>query len=202
MTDEPDETATADTAGDEAPSADVVVTLQQSLRGELKEPFGPLYTDAETLLTDVTGPLLAVGDIVTYHLVRTGQVPDVALVDGHTKRSAVEDHVQEAIDSGVFDREVRVSNPPATLSADLLTALRDALDADGSTIVVVDGEEDLAALPAIVAAPTGASVVYGQPDEGMVLVACDAETVDEVRDLLARMDGNTDRLWELLGLGD
>lgn len=202
MTDEPDETATGDTADDEEPSADVVVTLQQSLRGELKEPFGPLYTDAETLLADATDPLLAVGDIVTYHLVGAGRVPDVALVDGHTKRSTVEDHVQEAIDSGVFDHEVRVSNPPATLSADLLTALRDALDADGPTVIVVDGEEDLAALPAIVAAPDAASVVYGQPDEGMVLVTCDAETVDAVRDLLTRMDGDTDRLWGLLGLAD
>ncbi|WP_247010192.1 GTP-dependent dephospho-CoA kinase family protein [Halorientalis litorea] len=202
MTDEPDETATGDTADDEEPSADVVVTLQQSLRGELKEPFGPLYTDAETLLADADDPLVAVGDIVTYHLVRAGQVPDVALVDGHTKRSTVEDHVQEAIDSGVFDREVRVPNPPATLSADLLTALRDALDADGSTVVVVDGEEDLGALPAIVAAPDAASVVYGQPDEGMVLVTCDAETVDVVRDLLTRMDGDTGRLWGLLGLAD
>jgi len=201
VTDEPDETATAD-AADGEPSADVVVTLQQSLRGELKEPFGPLYTDAEALLTDATDPLVAVGDIVTYHLVRAGEVPDVALVDGHTKRSAVEDHVQEAIDSGVFDREVRVSNPPATLSADLLTALREAIDADGSTVVVVDGEEDLAALPAIVAAPAGASVVYGQPDEGMVLVTCDPETVEAVRDLLARMDGDTDRLWGRLGLED
>ncbi|MFB6143368.1 MAG: GTP-dependent dephospho-CoA kinase family protein [Halorientalis sp.] len=181
-------------------TADVVVELQQSLRSELKEPFGPLYQDAEALLADATTPIVAVGDIVTYHLVSAGHVPHLALVDGRTKRSAVEAHIEAAIAEEAFDREVQVDNPPATLSAALLETLREALADEGTTIVVVDGEEDLAALPAIVAAPEGASVVYGQPDEGMVLVRPDAETVATVRDLLASMDGDTERLWSLLGV--
>ena len=36
--------------------------------------------------------------------------------------------------------------------------------------IVVEGEEDLATLPAILYAPPGSVVVYGQPDEGSVLV--------------------------------
>jgi len=188
---------------DDAPDdAEIVVELQQELRPELKEPFGPVYTDADALLADADEPLVAVGDIVTYHLTRSGYTPAVALVDGRTKRAAVEDHVEAAIDGDRFDREVAVRNPPATLSAALLEALRAALDAaeaGETTVVVVDGEEDLAALPAIAATPTGASVVYGQPDEGMVLVACEGEARAAVEDLLGRMDGDTDRLWSLLG---
>ncbi|WP_299264718.1 GTP-dependent dephospho-CoA kinase family protein [Halorientalis sp.] len=164
--------------------------------------MGEVYTDADALFSAAKLPVIAVGDIVTYHLIEADHRPDVALIDGQTKRSAIEDHVQEAIDEGVFGREVEVVNAAAGLSATLLSALSTAVDAadDGaSTIIVVDGEEDLATLPAIAAAPSGASVVYGQPDEGMVLVACDDEVKARVTDLFDRMDGDTERLWDLLG---
>jgi uncharacterized protein (UPF0218 family) len=192
---------TDDTLDDAA----VVAELQAELRSELKEPVGPIYTDTDALLAEAGSPLIAVGDIVTYHLMTAERTPDVALVDGKTKRSAVEDHIRAEIDDGAFDRERRVQNPPGTLSADLLTALRDAIGdaAEGhSTVIVVEGEEDLAALPAVVAAPTGASVVYGQPDEGMVLVTCEGEAVDRMRELLGRMDGDTERLWAILDGAD
>ena len=195
MTD--DDTASGD--------ADVVVELQQALRPELKEPMGPIYTDAAALLADAGEPIVAVGDIVTYHLTQGGHTPAVALVDGRTKRAAVEDHIEDAIDGDRFDREVAVTNPPATLSAALLTALREAIDraADGeTTVIVVDGEEDLAARPAIATAPAAGSVVYGQPDEGMVLVDAGGEARTAVTDLLDRMDGDTARLWALLDGAD
>lgn len=184
----------------EASSADVVVELQQELRPELKEPFGPIYTDAETLLADAGEPLVAVGDIVTYHLTRAGRTPDVALVDGRTKRSTVDDGIRETIERGAFDREIAVVNPPATLSAALLEALREGIDADETTIIVVEGEEDLAALPAILTAPPGASIVYGQPDEGMVHVTPEGDVLAAIRDLVERMNGDTARLRQLLGL--
>jgi hypothetical protein len=201
----PDDSNSADAQQDAPASsetADVVVELQQALRSELKEPLGPIYTDAEALLAESEPPLVAVGDIVTYHLTQAGRTPEVALVDGRTKRSAVEDHIEDAIDGDRFDREVHVANPPGTLAAGLLTALREAIDAadEATTVIVVDGEEDLAALPAVITAPLGASVVYGQPDEGMVLVECMGEPVDRMFSLLAQMDGETGRLWDLLGV--
>lgn len=181
-----------------------VVELQPALRSALKDPLGPLFTDPEALLAAAASPIITVGDMVTYHLLEAGRVPDVALIDDRTERTAVEDDVRERI-SG-FDREVTVENPPATLTSELLEALDDAIErasgaggdtADQTTLVVVDGEEDLAALPAVVLAPAGASVVYGQPGEGMVLVDVDSAT-GRARDLLGRMDGDTELLWSLL----
>ncbi|MFC7018600.1 MULTISPECIES: GTP-dependent dephospho-CoA kinase family protein [Haloarcula] len=168
--------------------ADVVLELPEDLRGELKEPFGSLHTDAATLLSVAGDPLVAVGDIVTYHLLEAGRVPDVAFVDERTKRTAVDEEVRAAVAG--FDRRVDVENPPATLTRDLLSALVTALETDGTTLVHVDGEEDLAALPAILAVPAGGVVVYGQPDEGMVLVRGDAATTERVEALLDRMDGD------------
>lgn len=176
--------------------APLVLELPDELRHELKEPFGSLYTDAETLLADAGDPLVAVGDIVTYHLIEAGRVPDVALVDERTKRVEVDDEVKAAV-SG-FDRRIEVENPPATLTGALLSALSDGLQSPETVLVDVDGEEDLAALPAILAVPAGGTVVYGQPDEGMVLVEPDEATRNRVRSLVERMDGETERALLLL----
>jgi len=179
--------------------AEVVVELPDALRSDLKAPFGEIYTDADALLADAADPIVAVGDVVTYHLVQAGRTPDVALVDERTKRSRVDAEITRGI--GGFDREVVVDNPAATLTAGLLDALATAIDDAGSaTLIHVEGEEDLAALPAIVLAPAGASVVYGQPDEGMVLVEVDGPAVERVRALLSKLDGDTGRLWAALGV--
>jgi uncharacterized protein (UPF0218 family) len=170
---------------------DVVVALPDELRSEFKEPLGDLYTDAETLLDAVDGPLIAVGDVVTYHLREAGRAPDVAVVDERTEREAVDDDVRAAV---TVPDPVEVANPAATLTADLLVALRDAIDADEPTTILVDGEEDLATLPAVLAAPDGASVVYGQPGEGMVLVTVTDAVRGEFDALVDRLDGDPDRL--------
>lgn len=174
-----------------------VVELQSSLRSALKEPLGPLFTDAETLLAAAGNPLITVGDVVTYHVLAAGTVPDLALVDERTERDAVDPEVSDGISNGRFERVVHVENPPAVLTAPLLTSLREGI-AGESTLIRVDGEEDLATLPAVLAAPDGAAVVYGQPGEGMVLLTVDDDLRAEVRDIVARMDGEPDQLFALV----
>lgn len=184
--------------GDRTDDADdVLLSLPDSLREALKEPFGPVHTDPADLLARVGEPLVAVGDAVTYHLVAAGRTPDVAVLDGRTERSPVEAHVRRK--TGEYDTRLTVRNPPATLTAAVLDALREALERDGQVAIDVNGEEDLVALPAIVAAPSGASVVYGQPGEGMVLVPVNREAKRRTRTLLERMDGDHAAAWDTLG---
>lgn len=174
-----------------------MLSLPDSLRSELKEPSGPIYTDPQLMLEAAGFPIIAVGDVVTDHLL-SETVPNVACVDGMTKRTTLD----ESVELSSFDHRIDVENPAATLSEELLEALGAALDADGTTVIVVDGEEDLVAVPAIVAAPLGASVVYGQPDEGMVLATVDEELTVEMRDLLSRMDGDHETALAILdGMG-
>ncbi len=168
--------------------ADVLVELPTALRGELKEPLGPVYTDATALLADAGEPLIAVGDVVTYHLLGADRRPDVALVDGMTEREEADAEVRAAAEG--FDVRVEVGNPAGTLTRELLVELAAAVARDRPTLLVVDGEEDLAALPAVAIAPDGAAVVYGQPGEGMVLATVDAEARASVRALLEKLDGD------------
>ncbi len=176
---------------------EVVLSLPASLRGAFKEPMGPIETDAEVLAGDVTGPLVAVGDVVSYHFERIGHTPDVAVVDGLTERDAVDPEVADVLGASGA-RRVEAVNPAAALSESMLRALREAVESEEPVAIDVDGEEDLVALPAIVLAPEGASVVYGQPGEGMVHVRVDEEVRERARDLLERMDGDHERAWELL----
>ena len=189
-----------------------MLRLPAASRGAFKEPLGPIYTDAETLLSaaerarrrhadgeDV--PLITVGDAVTAHLLRVGRTPDIAVVDGRTEREAVDENVRETLDSAPGDR-IEVKNPPATLSRQLLAALVESLGCDGPATIGVDGEEDLATLPAILVAPDGASVCYGQPGEGMVHVAVTPATRREARTLLSRLEGDLDAALDLLGVSE
>ena len=194
---------------------DVVLELPTSLRGELKEPLGPIFSDADALLERAATPVVAVGDVVTYHLLRAEHAPAVAFVDEKTEREAVDDEIRERIadrrsdvtsasgddareSAGGFDREVAVDNPAGTITDALLDALVDGLAGDATTLVRVDGEEDLAALPAVLAVPEGASVVYGQPAEGMVLVTADRAARERSRGLIERMDGDVEAALALL----
>ena len=40
---------------------------------------------------------------------------------------------------------------------------------DQDVLILVDGEEDLAVIPLILAAPFGVFILYGQPGEGVVV---------------------------------
>jgi hypothetical protein len=172
-----------------------MLRLPASLRAAFKDPLGPVYTDTAALVADAGRPLVAVGDVVTYHLHTAGHDPDVAVVDARTERRAVDEEVRAV---AAADPDRTVENDPGTLSRGLLVALREAVEASDPVVLRVEGEEDLATLPALLVVPRGGSVVYGQPGEGMVLVPVDEANRERARDLLARMDGDVDRALSLL----
>lgn len=174
----------------------VLLELPADLRSELKEPLGPIYQDADELLAAAGEPVVAVGDIVTYHLLEAGYYPALALVDGKTKRERVRESVREATTG--FGERIELESPAGALSAAILEAL--VAERGGSTLVEVLGEEDLAALPAVLVLPDGASVVYGQPDQGMVLATVTPELREQVRELLDSFVGNHERAYEILGV--
>jgi len=173
--------------------SDAVATLPPEERDAFKDPIGPVYTDAEQLLEDAGRPIVAVGDVVTYHLVSAGHAPKVAVIDGRTERESVSDEVREGLPAA----DVSVASEPATVSRELLEALVTAIDGDEETVIEVDGEEDLAVVPAVLAAPDGASVVYGQPGEGMVLAAVDEPLRERMAELAERLE-TTEAFWRLV----
>lgn len=184
--------------GDHDRSETVLLRLPPDDREAFKHPLGPVLMDTDELLSVAGEPLVAVGDIVSYHLVEADRRPHLSVVDGLTERGPTDDAVRDTL--GDADR--RVWNPAARLTAEAVAAVRDGLAGDEPTTLAVDGEEDLLTLPAVLAAPDGASVVYGQPGEGMVHVRINRESRKRARELFARLGGDHERAHELLGLED
>jgi hypothetical protein len=52
--------------------------------------------------------------------------------------------------------------------------------------ILVDGEEDLAVIPLVIAAPLSSVVIYGQPNEGIVLRVIDEYAKTAARRLLSQ----------------
>ncbi|MDZ7688242.1 MAG: GTP-dependent dephospho-CoA kinase family protein [Halobacteriales archaeon] len=175
---------------------ETLVRLPKEMRGELKEPLGDVV--AETDRERLTGRVVAVGDMVTYYLLEAGVTPDVAVVDGKTEREEVDPEVVERWSA--LPVAARVENAPATVSREVVLALREALADDGVSLVEVEGEEDLVVLPAVVLASDGDTVLYGQPGEGMVYVDVNERTRGRALDLLRRMEGDEDALEDALGI--
>lgn len=103
--------------------------------------------------------LITVGDIVTMNTIKYWRKPNLAIMDLKTRRTIG----IESLDSS-FDVVINISNRPATLSIDAINrvgdAVRTALGGD-NVLVLVDGEEDLLAIPAVLMAPRGSVILYG-----------------------------------------
>jgi len=147
-----------------------VLKLPDEVRPLLKRPLGQLFSSftnaVEYLQRLCPTRLIAVGDIVTSDLIKAGLKLDVAVVDFFVMRSPVDKKIRRTINS--FDAKIiRVKNPAGTITQKLRTVLNEAKH---PLKIIVDGEEDLATLPAVLSAPLGSVVVYGQPNEGVVIV--------------------------------
>lgn len=168
--------------------------LPREMRHELKAPMAPVRA-TRAAVAEVRGRyLVAVGDVCSEHFLRNGIVPNVVVADWKTQRGAVDVELRElhalreraGKDPAVA--HAHVQNPAATVTDALWRALETAVaDRAGVTLIEVDGEEDLAVLPALVLAPEDAVVAYGQPDEGVVLVPVTRESRERARRLLERM---------------
>jgi hypothetical protein len=156
--------------------------LPESLREELRRPFGRVVNNDELVkaLKNRKGLLITVGDGCSYELVKNGINPDIVIYDLRIKRKDVIGEVRDVL--GKFDDgEIIVHNQPSVIMDELVESVKDVLER-GQGKILVRGEEDLAALVVMMYAPNGAVVVYGQPDEGAVLV----EMNDAVRNRAVR----------------
>jgi len=164
-----------------------------SLDAELKTPLGEVFSGPESTPEVAMGlaleqlvlpfpALIAVGDVCVATLLDMGIIPDVGLVDGMTKRTPLDP--DEYVDESKFEQVINAENPAGLLTPSLFNACKTALSSDLSTLIIVDGEEDLAPMYLHRLAPLGSAVLYGQPQQGVVLRLTDEEVKQRCRSLL------------------
>ncbi len=171
---------------------DFYFKLPLSLRNELKKPLGELvkgdiprpYLDSLEKMKKAAY-LITVGDVVTENVLKLGLKPSIAIYDHKTKRK---DYDPEIDADAVI---MTVNNPPGTVTKALLNAIRKAFETaqrGRNVYIKVYGEEDLAAIPAVLYAPLGSLVIYGQPNEGIVLIKVTPQCKLRCAKILGKME--------------
>jgi uncharacterized protein (UPF0218 family) len=163
-----------------------IAVFNEELKERVRKPLGRLIhgTPGETssILIDelrkVSGKIIAVGDRVSRELSALGVRVDVYIIDDRIERQSVEPFTMRGA------VELRCENEPGTISEDAYAAIRDAVNMNEPVVVRVRGEEDLLALVAIIEAPIGSLVIYGQPRMGVVLVDVDEKAKQNALSIL------------------
>lgn len=155
----------------------------------LKRPFGTLVSDRQVTKEKVSAivkgakSIITVGDATTERLLGFGITPHLAIVDGKERRLAREYPKHNA-------KEMHCVNPAGTISSSAVQLLKGALAESEPVLIIVEGEEDLLALPVFAMVPDGAVVLYGQPLEGMVAVKITPAKRKRAKELMERIVNN------------
>ena len=107
--------------------------------------------------------IVAVGDYTTLTLLKSGIKPYVAIIDCAVMRRRVK--CGDKLDDYKI---IKTENSRSTISCKAARIVCETVRR-GHTLVIVDGEEDLLALPAILCSDLGVKVVYGLPGRGMII---------------------------------
>jgi len=159
--------------------------LPDDMRELFKKPLGVDLEDSELSDIDDKHMLITVGDVVSLVVREHGIVPDLSIYDGMTERREMTGFATLVRDNG-WDETV-VENGAGEISAELVTAIGNALEGDTSIIRVI-GEEDLATMPCVLLAPLGTHIIYGWPGKGMKLITTDKQIQQEIEQLTNKME--------------
>lgn len=137
--------------------------LNDQQKQKLRQPLGKLIS-IEEVKQDASHQTIIVGDQTLLDFRAQNLKYDVALFDGKIQRQPHQD-LEDVLVNEEIDNEAGTINHT---SWKLLSEMYKKNLENSPLHIRVNGEEDLLTLPAIVTAPLGTRVYYGQPNEGLV----------------------------------
>jgi len=164
------------------------VHLPEKLRSQLRKPLGLLIKDSETTKENILSKIpqdafvITVGDATTEKMIKFGLNPQLQVVDSLEKRS------KRDLPLGECKTVLTCSNPAGQISEQSISVIRNALDMPKPARIIVTGEEDLLVLPVSLHAPDNSVILYGQPNEGLVIIRLNDEIRNKVKLIMASMN--------------
>ena len=165
--------------------------LTEGLRAELKKPIGLLLVEKDKTTTEYLrkilekqklGKTIIVGDYTTKRILKDRLIADVYIIDNKIMRQPISPVNLE------LEQTIHISNPAGMITEEAWRAVEEAIQSEKRTKLVIHGEEDLLALPAILSSPIGSFVLYGQPEKGLVVVEVTEKKKIEVSRIIDRME--------------
>ena len=163
--------------------------LPENLRDQLKIPLGDLIKEEnvnkENILTKIGSEpiVITVGDRTTENMINLGIMPQIQIVDGLEKRNQ---RLVPADDT--INTKLSCKNPPGEITEESMQVIQKAFSCEPPVRIIVDGEEDLLVIPVCIYAPENSVVMYGQPNEGLVIVHITPEIQAKVQKILDAMN--------------
>jgi len=154
----------------------------------MKIPLGVILPESqankENILEHIeqTSYIITVGDRTTEKMIDFDLIPSLQIVDGIEKREKRDPPKLVNI------TEITVDNPPAEITTQSIDVIKKAFSMESPIRILVSGEEDLLVLPVCIHAPENSVVMYGQPNEGLVIVKITSEIRNKVQSLLDLME--------------
>ena len=150
--------------------------LPESLREQLKTPLGILLPENQTTKENILKHLssesfiITVGDATTEKMLKFDIIPSLQIVDSQEKRSK-----RELPSTSKVETNILCDNPPGEITAQSLQVIKNSFKQKLPVRITVNGEEDLLVIPVCIYAPENSIVMYGQPNEGLVVVSINQE---------------------------
>jgi uncharacterized protein (UPF0218 family) len=126
--------------------------------------------------------IISVGDTVSRNLTENQLLPKLSIVDNRVMRRKAQPFQLQT------EKTIYVENPAATITEEAVKAIKDALECNCRIKIVVEGEEDLLTLIAVLYAPENSFVIYGQPREGIVAIKVTTDKKAEIAGILKAME--------------
>ena len=126
--------------------------------------------------------VITVGDRTTEKMIDFNLIPSLQIIDGQEKRKKREPPKM------VNTVELNVDNPAAEITPQSIDLIKKAFDMKPPIRISVNGEEDLLVLPVCIHAPENSVVLYGQPNEGLVIVKITPQIRNKTQTLLDSME--------------
>ena len=162
--------------------------LPENLRDQFKLPLGNLINDTDPEKNEIIkkisseSSVITVGDRTTEVLLNLGLIPYIQVVDGLEKRNKRSIPKIETINT-----ELTCNNPAGEITDEAISTIKKAFSSEPHVRIIVNGEEDLLVLPICMNAPDGFIVMYGQPNEGLVIVQIMPDLREKIQKLLDLM---------------
>ena len=163
--------------------------LPDSLRDKLKIPMGLLLLEKDATKENIVKHIqnnsyvITVGDRTTEKMIGFGLIPSLQIIDSQEKR------VKRELPTGAdIKTDLTCNNPPAEITKESISVIKKAFSSPTPVRLVVNGEEDLLVLPVCTNAPENSVVMYGQPNEGLVIVEITSEIRNKAQRLLDLME--------------
>ena len=163
--------------------------LPDDLRDQLKNPLGNLISDnnpnKENIIKKISAEsvIITVGDRTTENMLQLGLKPQIQIIDGLEKRSECAVPADDTINT-----KLSCKNPPGEITEESIQVIQKAFSSEPPVRITVDGEEDLLVIPVCIHAPENSVVMYGQPNEGLVIVTITPEIRAKVQKILDVMN--------------